>query len=230
MLPRHLSTQPVLFVDPTGKKHEVSKITVFDYVKKSGYGPTGKGYKLIPVEVTVEKHEFTNLNVSVYKSGERYDIFTGDPTTVFHIDAIAVNNGRFSDAYCEDGVIYMSIEGLTALDEKYGTYKKWSWFKTILSVTSDVIIVFNTAKLVDAGIDGAKIASEILVPSAPGSISDVPSTINTIISEGEAMISEKSLGEKKWNVIRGLLPFIGTKENYDNVTDKSPKVTFERRN
>lgn len=107
-----------MYIDPSGHKQIVSNIKIDQYVKEYGYGPTGKGYRKKYLSANVEKHEFTNSNIVVYKSGE-IQTESGDTLTGFHKNASAASKGEFSVTYNEDGN-FKSIEDLILLDKEYG--------------------------------------------------------------------------------------------------------------
>jgi hypothetical protein len=159
--------------------------------------------------------DFTNLNIKVFQSGPIRDPFDPNSSTVltgFSFNAYDAGAGKFSVVKSAEGVYYFTIEDLARLDEEYKWRKILGWGKLALSFASDVILVANEVK---AGFNVGKSILNLL-PRDPVSVA------NLAVSETDTITS----GQSFWNgTLKNFVPFVGTVNLFNELTDNKPKVT-----
>jgi hypothetical protein len=145
------------YVDPSGHRHIVSNYSFTTYKKEYGYGVTGRGYRLKPIHSTLRKHEFTNLNISVFESGKYTSILGGGTEiTGYHNNAQSAAKGEITCAIDEEGTYYLDIESLIYLDREYGWKKLWAGGKTTLSFVGDTVVTLSGYKAVTGTLKAGK--------------------------------------------------------------------------
>ncbi len=191
---------PVLGIDPSGHKDIISEetITVDDRY------------------VTLTKHEYTNLGLTVYELPGYGYLFNTDPQMaargyyerVNDYDALQIKTTYIGQS---------DISCLRGIDRAAGYNQYVNWLKAGISGASDVIVVAKVAAIIKMGGGLVKVITEsgkeIFVPEM-NALKNPVGVANTYIAFSDSATSEEGYYEQSKGFFRSIMPILGT---YDAV-------------
>ena len=187
--------------------------------------------RYIKKEVYLVKHEFTNLNVTVY---ENPAIAAGK----FHTSQYEASEGKGDTAYFAEFSwddykwVNKSVNdtfSLGKVDNLYGWYNKWDWAKVGISGITDVVSIGKIPKAVKlAKSTGQAILEGSKTMLLPGM--DNPTSIpNVGIASGEFVAAVRSgeSGQSLFTRFTNALPIWRTINSIRSNLKNTPEVNFQ---
>lgn len=228
---------PVVFIDPSGFKHIISDYT-YTYEERKfvtinlsdsstwlndGWSldndrpraitySDGKRYimgeAVKEFTATLTKHEFTNLNFTVYETmdGSGYSTYAGG----------AFNNEGKGFIEAGKSNIITTIDGLISLDDKHKHDKAWAWVNVSISGASDIFAIGKLGKAAKAAENGGDVIRAIgrfFIPNKDAVVG------NTIVDGIQGEIDSLAY-LKDWG--KGLIPIYGTYLAVVDATSNEP--------
>jgi RHS repeat-associated protein len=180
----YCANNPVMYVDPSGMEKKESEY-IYKYPVYSDYSNEFVKYE----EVKMIKHEFTNLNVTVYTfaDGDYYKktAFNTSPTNLFYGETMYLNDKDNLMGF--DSKKVGNIYHMASLDRKVGRKNMWAYGEAVFSLFGDAASVLGGVGSIPEAI---KVTSKVV--SGTVTVTNAVNAYDNVMNSGANPFSEYS--------------------------------------